>query len=635
MKGLVFIKGSAIALLAAIFLLPFSSAKSEVSVIHSLRLEKDPRGCRYVIEKTGAVDVQDFVLSDPDRVVVDFIGSKYALGSMVFEGDGRLVERVRTSQFADAPEEITRVVFDLNAKGRYQIEETENAVVVQFQPREERQGAGPVGTMGASVSPWSASSPWRVDTPEPSSAPAPVSGATPAPVGTTAPVITSATKGADKAELPAPGGMARAKGTLAGRETSSPAARAWSPHQRESGGGIGLMRKKNITIDVQSADIKTVLQSISEFANVNIISGPEVTGEVTAHLKNVPWREALSIILKAHGFGYREEYGIIRVSTIEKLTKEELEKEAAERKKDDLLPLVTRIIALSYANAGEIKDALDKMVSSRGNIEVEKGNNALIVTDIQKNVDKVEVMAKALDKKTEQVEIVARLVDVDVASTKELGIRWDFLNLAPANVSVMGDAVIDAAPSASPIGTFRIGTVRSWGELKSVIEMLEETNRANIISNPRVVTADNREARILVGKEIPLIVADEAGNPITELTKIGIILQVTPHVNSDHTITMDLHPEVSELAKEATVQGGVIITMSEADTRVLVNNGETAVIGGLISEVENTTEQGLPVLKDVPILGNLFKFKSKTKRKRELIIFVTPRIVSTATSRSS
>jgi type II secretory pathway component GspD/PulD (secretin) len=169
--------------------------------------------------------------------------------------------------------------------------------------------------------------------------------------------------------------------------------------------------------------------------------------------------------------------------------------------------------------------------------------------------------------------------------------------------------------------------VQSWGEVQAVIDVMEKENKANIISNPRIVTAENREASILVGKEIPLIVSDEAGNPITELTKIGIILRVTPHVNLDNTITLDLHPEVSDLAAQATVQGGVVIVMSEADTRVIVGNGETAVIGGLISEVESKFENGLPILKDIPVLGGLFKFSSENKKKRELVIFVTPTIV--------
>jgi type II secretory pathway component GspD/PulD (secretin) len=207
-----------------------------------------------------------------------------------------------------------------------------------------------------------------------------------------------------------------------------------------------------------------------------------------------------------------------------------------------------------------------------------------------------------------------------------MGVRWDLLNLSASGVNAVGDIVLDAR-SASPTGTFRVGTVQSWGEVQAVIDVMEKENKANIISNPRIVTAENREASILVGKEIPLIVSDEAGNPITELTKIGIILRVTPHVNLDNTITLDLHPEVSDLAAQATVQGGVVIVMSEADTRVIVGNGETAVIGGLISEVESKFENGLPILKDIPVLGGLFKFSSENKKKRELVIFVTPTIV--------
>ncbi|HSG27450.1 MAG TPA: type II and III secretion system protein, partial [Candidatus Krumholzibacterium sp.] len=178
-----------------------------------------------------------------------------------------------------------------------------------------------------------------------------------------------------------------------------------------------------------------------------------------------------------------------------------------------------------------------------------------------------------------------------------------------------------------PSGTVKFGTVRSWGELTAMLQMLEKTNKANIISNPRITTMDNREASILVGKEIPLIVADEAGNPVTELTKIGIMLRVIPHVNADRTITLDLHPEVSELQSESTAQGGVIITTAEADTRVIVADGETAVIGGLIKKADTELVRGIPILKDIPFLGRLFSSKASTNKKTELVIFVTPTIV--------
>jgi type II secretory pathway component GspD/PulD (secretin) len=229
-----------------------------------------------------------------------------------------------------------------------------------------------------------------------------------------------------------------------------------------------------------------------------------------------------------------------------------------------------------------------------------------------------------MDKRLRQVEIVAKMVDVDAEVTRELGVQWQALNLYGANLA--GD-IKTGQNVINPFAQARVGTVQSWGDLNLIIQALEKDNKANIISNPRITSADNKEARILVGKEIPLIVSDEAGNPITELKKIGVILEVVPHVNADGTITMDLHPELSDLAQQATVQGGVIITLQEADTRVVVRDGETAVIGGLISDTETLLQSGVPVLKDVPLIGPLFRYESKTKGKRELIIFVTPKVV--------
>jgi type II secretory pathway component GspD/PulD (secretin) len=181
----------------------------------------------------------------------------------------------------------------------------------------------------------------------------------------------------------------------------------------------------------------------------------------------------------------------------------------------------------------------------------------------------------------------------------------------------------------TPVGSFSIGKVDGPnGSLEATLTMLEKENKASIISNPRITTLDNMEARILVGKKIPLIVSDEAGNPITQLTTIGIQMTVTPHINADGQITLDLHPEVSDLAAQATVQGGIIIVTSEAKARVMVRNGETAVIGGLIRNNETEYTTGVPFLKSLPLVGRLFRSMSTSIEKRELLIFVTPRIVS-------
>ncbi|HMI30116.1 MAG TPA: type II and III secretion system protein, partial [Candidatus Limnocylindrales bacterium] len=186
---------------------------------------------------------------------------------------------------------------------------------------------------------------------------------------------------------------------------------------------------------------------------------------------------------------------------------------------------------------------------------------------------------------------------------------------------------VNAADVTNPAGTIRLGTVKAFGTIDATLQALETQNKANIISNPRITTVNNREASVVVGKQIPLIVQDFAGNAVTQMTTIGIKLSVTPHINTGNRITMDVHPEVSDLAAQATVQGGIIINTTMADTRVMVNDGETAVIGGLIRSNESTVKRGIPILMDVPLLGNLFRSTSTTKQKRELLIFVTPKIL--------
>ncbi len=664
MRRIFVVHSAIVAVLLLGALVVSASVQKEASQISALRIDRDAAGSpSFVISKSGAVRIQDFMMDNPPRLVLDFVGATWSMPASVVEGDGKFVEKVRSSQFAEAPELVARVVFDLKDALKYDVKTDDQQVTVQFRA----EGAPKIDQGPARIMESSLGAPAQIPT-APVEKTAGPSGTPTVPAEKPVPPVLKAAAPADETAAPAGKEPVVAAKTMnpsarAGEASNQDAAKddsaaeeekedtpmmtswdtAWDDEAEEQpvnrpilspatpmlqsyAASEGLVANRNITIDVQEADVQTVLRSFSEFSNTNIVAGPEVEGKVTAHLINVPWRQAMDIILKSHGFAYREEYGMIRVSTTDKLTKEELELQAADRQKDDLMPLETRIIALSYARASEIRDALKEILSQRGSIEIEAGMNSLIVNDISKNIEKIAAMVTELDRKIKQVEIVAKLVDVDFDATREIGVRWDVLNLASQKASAVGDFVLDAR-SADPTGTFRIGTVQSWGEVQAVIDMLERENKANIISNPRIVTAENREASILVGKQIPLIVADEAGNPITELTKIGIILRVTPHVNLDNTITLDLHPEVSDLSSQATVQGGVVIVMSEADTRVIVANGETAVIGGLISEVESTYKNGVPILKDIPILGGLFRLTNDNRKKRELVIFVTPKIV--------
>jgi type IV pilus assembly protein PilQ len=384
---------------------------------------------------------------------------------------------------------------------------------------------------------------------------------------------------------------------------------------------------RRMSLDVQGAEIETVLRSLSVFSGKNIVASKEVKGTVTLRLRNVPWRHALDILLRAQGLGMVEQGQTIVVSNLDTLRKEQMDRRTAERAQEELLPLETRIVPVSYANADEMSKTVEKTLTKRGHIEVDKRSNSLLVTDIEERLDMAESMVRSLDTKTPQVEIVARLVDVDVSATRSLGIEWGVHNLDLFDAGVGEDININASGVTSPVGTVKLGTVKSFGSIDATLEALETQNKANIISNPRITTVNNREASVVVGQQIPLIVQDFAGNAVTQLTTIGIKLSVTPHINVGNKITMDVHPEVSDLASQATVQGGIIINTTMADTRVMVNDGETAVIGGLIRSNESSTKRGVPILMDIPLIGNLFRSNSTTKAKRELLIFVTPKIL--------
>lgn len=407
---------------------------------------------------------------------------------------------------------------------------------------------------------------------------------------------------------------------------------------QQSGGGSGesdshparskdLSDNRRMSLDVQGAEIQTVLRSLAEFSGKNIVASKEVKGQVTLRLRNVPWRHALDILLKTQGLGMVEKGQTIIVSNLETLRKEEMERNTAARAQEELLPLSTRIIPIAYANAPEMAKSVEKTLTKRGHIEVDKRTNSLVVTDIDEKLDQAEAMVRSLDTKTPQVEIVARLVDVDVSDVRDLGIEWGAHNLDIGDAGTSENLDIKAADVTQPVGNLKIGTVKGFGSIDATLEALETQNKANIISNPRITTVNNREASVVVGQQIPLIVQDFAGNAVTQLTTIGIKLNVTPHINTGNKITMDVHPEVSDLAAQATVQGGIIINTTMADTRVMVNDGETAVIGGLIRSNETETKRGVPILMDIPIVGHLFRSSSNTHAKRELLIFVTPKII--------
>jgi len=653
MKRLSGIQLTILATLVAGLVALASVAGGEVTKLEKVELAQTPTSTTYTINPSGVVQYQEYTMTEPSRLVIDLVGVRNLVEPQTLKADGKLVTAIRASQFKSEPDLVTRVVFELADGAHYKVTRKGTALEVSFSQTAEVMGASLFGDApaaapapsNASTTPAEAPAPAADSVAEVTTPPAQPVETAPTPAEVVPTPAAAVEKPAEPAPQPAADEWQAQPATSASEDELSSAWPAPSENEAEPAKDeIAMARNTTriaaemstpiygstlsnqaMTIDVQGADIKTVLRSVSEFSGVNIIAGPEVEGPVVIHLKNVPWKEALDTILKSQGYGWREDYGIIRVAPIDQLQEDEVKAITVERKQEEMQSLVTRVVKLNYLNAGEVKQAMSKTTTPRGKVEAEKGTNSVIIAEVPARIDRLVAMVKEMDQKLRMVEIVAKMVDVDHQATRELGVNWEALNLQLGS-TLAGD-IVTGQKLADPFSTLRAGTVQSWGELNLILEALEKDNKANIVSNPHVTTADNQEARIMVGKEIPLIVSDEAGNPITELKKIGVILKVTPHVNDDGTITMDLHPELSDLSSQATVQGGVIISLQEADTRVVVGNGETAVIGGLISEVESSLRTGVPVLKDVPLLGPLFRYESKTKQKRELIIFVTPKLV--------
>jgi type IV pilus assembly protein PilQ len=426
------------------------------------------------------------------------------------------------------------------------------------------------------------------------------------------------------------------------------AAAAAQPRSAESQMGLRATGGGRMSLDVQGAEVRTVLRSISEYSGRNIVVGKDVKGLVSVQLKDVPWIDALTAVCRTQGLDFVDEGTVIRVDAAEKLQSETLARESNEARRIEVQPLVTHAYKLQYAKASEIQKAITSVLTKRGQVDYDERTNTLIITDIESKLGDAEAMAKSLDTKTPQIEITAKLVDINVSALKSLGVRWGVRNLDVGSLTNPSTDVdpktwltnppnqsnqlgVDT-PSDTRASTIGGVLTRPWGTVEFLLDQLESRNEANIISNPRITTVDNHEAKILVGQKIPLITQDVAGNAVTQLQTIGISLKVTPHLTEEKRIILDMHPEVSDLATQSTVQGGVIINTSEADTRVMVDDGQTAVIGGLIRTNESTVTTGVPILMNIPVLGGLFRSKSTVKQQRELVIFVTPKLVESFAS---
>ena len=375
-----------------------------------------------------------------------------------------------------------------------------------------------------------------------------------------------------------------------------------------------------VSMDFENADIRTVLRAFADIGGVNIIATKGVQGTVTLKLRNLPWKQALKAVLEINGFSMIEEDNIIKVMTAAEM---EDSKKA--------MKLETRIFNVKFAKADKLEGVISGMLSARGSIKVESRTNSLIVTDIPMVMSRIEDILARVDNPTPQVLVKAKLVEVNYGALRELGVVWRAGNMEDVRTSTHSGAELSVPPPASN-AAFYFGKLLSQAQLDLVISTLEDENKANVLSEPSILVADNQEAMILSGKKIPIVTRDFAGNQIIQFFDVALKLTVTPHISPDGKIVMDLHPVISDIAGEAPGAVGPVISSQEAQTKLTVNNGETVVIGGIIKTQSQDVKKGVPLLSSIPIIGNLFKYTKHEVNKTELMIFVTPQIVETTAS---
>jgi type IV pilus assembly protein PilQ len=453
------------------------------------------------------------------------------------------------------------------------------------------------------------------------------------------------------AETPAEGGAAApaALGDVSGDEAIGMLQEGGMLHQKRYTG-------RRISLDFKDVEISDVLRLIADVSELNIIAGDEVKGEVTIRLVDVPWDQALDVILLTKGLGFVRVNNVLRIAPADILKAEEEARLQERRAKEKLEDLVVKLQPVNYGNVKEIAKMVSKLLSARGTVDVDARTNTLIIKDINSVIDEATALVKAIDTQTPQVLIESKIVEANLDFSRELGSVWAFgtqplvdgfdessgdrqdlggndFRLHDNSLLGLGDSFNNVSV-ANPItsvanGLLDLGAFLLDEKLNIELQLqaAESNGEGKVISSPRVVTLDNRRATIEQGLSIPFQTF-ENGDAKLEFIDAVLKLDVTPHITADRSIIMKV--EVQRNAPDDSVQtptGSPAIAKNEATTETLVKDGQTLVIGGIYVVRKSERSSGVPYFNKIPILGNAFKNKESRDIRQELLVFVTPRIV--------
>ncbi|HEY5512449.1 MAG TPA: type IV pilus secretin PilQ [Geomonas sp.] len=392
---------------------------------------------------------------------------------------------------------------------------------------------------------------------------------------------------------------------------------------------------RRVTLEFSDADVRKIFQLIAEVSNLNFLIADDVTGTISIKLVNVPWDQALDVILDAKGLGMQRDGNIVQIKPKAKILSQADEDLAAKKSAERGMELKTAVFEVNYAAVGEVATQFAALKSERGTITKDDRTSRVIVKDIQTALDDMRALLKTLDAPEKQVMIEARIVEASSNFTRDLGVQWG-LHFKDGSASLLGINSVDssfggvvspAGPGAT--GTGGIGMGMSFGKLTSNIQLDMRLSAAatigqvKIISTPKVVTLNNKAAKISQGQSIPYQTTSAEGTK-TEFVEAALTLEVTPHITADGAVSMKIKASNNSPGTGTPPP----INKKEATTELVVANGETTVIGGIYVDSDTESDTGIPFLSDIPLLGWLFKSNTKSKLKTELLIFITPKVVN-------
>jgi type IV pilus assembly protein PilQ len=643
----------------------------------------------------GNLQARDFVLANPPRVVIDLPGVRNEVRRRVLPVKGGPVSRVRISQFQSSPEPVTRIVLDLVRPSAYTVRADGERLSVHVGPSDTAAASVPAPAVVVAEAPpppapiqnepvaqppaEPVAEPVRVEAqaasrteivPPPAAepkappassvvatppappataaaepAPRTLEAATPLPPGIrtarrTTPKEAPVTAGSKEKARPASGEDAlfeAAAAVLAQQEGAAQAAEMTSFQSRTLAEGQTQFTGEPISLDLKDADIKDVFRTISQLTGLNIVIDPEVRGTVTVQLENVPWDQALDLILKQNSLGYVLENNIMRIATTQKLQAEEGDRARLAEARQAAEPTRTVIKKLSYARAGEITPTLKSIMSRRGDIVVDTRTNTLIIREIPTFLPAVLQLIDNLDTPIPQVMIESRIVETTKTLGRSLGINWGFNGVAdvahgnttnlvfPNNVDGGFRVGLENGPV---IGQIRLGNILDTFNLDLSLTAAENQGLLKIISSPKLAALTNTSAIIQSGVQIP--VQTTVNNTTTVIyVDATLRLEVTPQITAEGTILLQVIVQKREpaVALNLTLGNNVPLTIREYRGQVLVRDGGTTVIGGIFQINDQDQNNMIPGLWKIPILGNLFRNKTRTEKHDELLIFITPRIL--------